>query len=73
MKPLAVSVEEAGRLVGLSKHTIRKYIRQGLIDAVRVGRRVLVPVASLERLLERVPEHSVAPDPAVTGKALPHG
>ena len=73
MKPLAVSVEEAGRLVGLSKHTIRKYIRQGLIDAVRVGRRVLVPVASLERLLERVPEHSVEPDPAVTGKALPHG
>jgi len=45
VKPLAVSVEEAGRLVGLSKHTIRKYIRQGLIDAVRVGRRVLVPVA----------------------------
>ncbi len=53
MRPLAVSVEEAGRLVGLSKHTIRLYIKKGLIDAVRAGRRVLVPVTSLEKLVEK--------------------
>lgn len=50
MEPLAVDVREAGRLLALSPHTIRAYIRKGRIKAVRVGRRVLVPAAELERL-----------------------
>lgn len=50
MEPLAVDVREAGRLLSLSPHTIRAYIRKSKLRAVRVGRRVLVPVAELERL-----------------------
>ncbi len=50
MEPLAVDVREAARLTSLSPYTIRRYIRKGRIRAVRVGRRVLVPVAELERL-----------------------
>ncbi len=50
MEPLAVNVEEAGRLVGLSKHTIRAYIRKGILPAIHAGRRVLVPIVSLHRL-----------------------
>ena len=52
MQPLAVNIEEAGRLTSLSKHTVRLYIRRGLLDAVHVGRRILVPVVSLQRLIE---------------------
>ena len=51
MEPLAVSCEEAGRLLGVSRFTIRRAIKQGRLQAVRVGRRVLIPVAELERLI----------------------
>lgn len=52
MEPLAVDIREAARLTSLSPHTIRAYIRKGKrIRAVRVGRRVLIPVAELERLV----------------------
>lgn len=50
-QPLAVDIREAGRLTSLSPHTIRAYVRKGRIRAVRVGRRVLVPIESLQDLL----------------------
>ena len=50
MKPLAVSVEEAALALGVSKHTLRKYIREGRVEAVHLGRRILVPVGVLEKL-----------------------
>ena len=53
MEPLAVSIAEAARLVGLRKYTVRQYVQKGLIHAVWVGRRVLVPLTSLERLVEK--------------------
>jgi excisionase family DNA binding protein len=49
--PLAVSIEEAARLSGLSKYTIRAYERRGLIKATRIGRRVLIPIDELKRVL----------------------
>ena len=48
---LAVSLEEAARLSGLSIYTIRAYERKGLIKATRIGRRVLITVSELERVL----------------------
>ncbi len=58
MERLAVDIREAARLTSLSPHTIRNYIRKGRIRAVRVGRRILVPVSSLEHLLrEAVPNN----------------
>jgi excisionase family DNA binding protein len=50
MEPLAVDVREAARLVSLSPFTVRRYIKRGLLRAVRVGRRVLVPLAECERI-----------------------
>ena len=50
MNPLAVSVREAARLTSLSVFTIRRYIKGGSLRAVRVGRRVLVPVAECQRI-----------------------
>jgi len=61
MEPLAVDVREAARLTSLSVHTIRAYCgKKGRIRAVRVGRRVLIPIAELERLVrEGVPASQV--------------
>jgi excisionase family DNA binding protein len=45
------SVEEAAELLGISKWTVRGYIKAGKLRAVRLGRRVLVEEAELERLV----------------------
>jgi excisionase family DNA binding protein len=52
MKPLAVDVRTAATMTGLSQHTIRQYIRRGLLGVTRCGRRVLIPVGALEKLIE---------------------
>ena len=52
MSSRAVSVYEAAQRLSVSAGTIRKYIRLGQIQAVRLGRRVLIPIESLEKLLK---------------------
>jgi excisionase family DNA binding protein len=52
MEPLAVDVREAARLTSLSVHTIRLYVNTGRIAATRIGRRVVIPLESLERLVK---------------------
>ena len=46
-----LSVEAAARLLGLSPWTVRLYIRNGKINSVRIGRRVLVEPSELQRLI----------------------
>jgi excisionase family DNA binding protein len=48
---LTVGVEQAAATLGLSKWTIRQYIREGKIAVVRIGRRVLIEPGELERLV----------------------
>ena len=50
---LAVGVEEAARLLGLSPHTIRAYERKGFMKATRIGTRVLFPISELHNLLQK--------------------
>ena len=52
MKPLAVDFEQAAKMISLSIHTLRAYERKGLIKATRAGRRVLIPMTELQRILE---------------------
>lgn len=47
----AYSLDEAAKLISVSKFTISRRIREGKIRAIRVGRRVLVPSDSIHRLL----------------------
>jgi len=44
---LSVSVAEAARLLGVSSYSIRNYIRRGELSAIRLGRRVLLPLDRL--------------------------
>jgi len=48
---LAVGVKDAAAALNISHWSIRKYIRQGRLRAVRIGRRVLIEPAELQRLI----------------------
>lgn len=52
MEPIAVDVKEAARLTSLSVRSIRRYIGLGRLRVTRVGRRVLVSLASLRQLFQ---------------------
>lgn len=49
--PLTVDVKTAAQMTSLSPHTIRLYLRTGRLQAVKCGRRVLIPVESLRKLV----------------------
>ena len=49
---LTYTVEEAGRLLGLSRNLAYEGIASGAIPSIRIGRRILVPRAALKRLLD---------------------
>jgi hypothetical protein len=45
-----IEVHEASRRTGSSPWTWRAHIKRGNVKVVRIGRRVLIPVAELERI-----------------------
>lgn len=45
------SVKQAAELLGISYWTVRSYIREGKLKAVRLGRRVLVEESELEQFV----------------------
>lgn len=51
MDKIAVSKREAARLLSLAPRTLDRRLADGSIRAIRIGGRVVVPVAELERLV----------------------
>lgn len=49
---LAITPEEAAKRLSIGRSTIYKLIAAGEIPARRLGRRLVVPVRALERLLD---------------------
>ena len=49
---VVLTVEEARRLLRLSRGLMYQAIRRGEIPSIRVGRRILISRAGLERLLK---------------------
>jgi len=47
-----MSIPEAGRVLGIGRDAAYQAARHGQIPTIRLGRRLVVPVAALERLLE---------------------
>ena len=51
-KHLVYSVADAGKRLGLSRGLMYEAIRTGQIPSIRIGRRILIPCAALDHLLE---------------------
>ena len=56
-----VTVEEAGRELGISRNGAYEATRRGEIPTIKIGRRILVPRAALDRMLASAAD---APPPA---------
>jgi excisionase family DNA binding protein len=61
-RPLSVS--EAAAMLGLTDYLVRQAIRDGLLDAFRVGRTLRIRPASVSRLLRGDGQAAAASDPA---------
>jgi excisionase family DNA binding protein len=48
---VAITVDEAARLLGISRTMAFQAVRSGELPAIRLRRRVLIPVAQLNELL----------------------
>ncbi len=51
MDKLTYTVTEAAALLGIGRSAAYEAARSGQLPTIRIGKRVLVPVAALERLL----------------------
>ena len=49
---IVLTVPEAARALGLGRNQAYAAVRRGELPAIRVGRRLLVPLAALERLVD---------------------
>ena len=59
VRRLMLSVDECAQAVGLSPRFVRMLIQRGQLRAIRIGKRVLVPVEELERFA-RISEPQVS-------------
>lgn len=72
--PLTLTVEEAGRLLGISRGAAYRAAACGQIPTIRLGRRLLVPTARLHQLLgirhteDLEPGEAPANDSTVAGR-----
>ncbi len=48
---IVLSVEEARKLLGLSRGSMYQAINSGQVPSVRIGRRLLIPRVRLEQML----------------------
>jgi excisionase family DNA binding protein len=54
MEKLAVSLAEAETLTSVSRFTLRRQIKRGLLKVSRVGRRIVIPLSELQKLIRPV-------------------
>lgn len=52
MEPLAVSVNDAARALGLGRTSIYAMIGDGRLETFKLGRRTLIKAASIRRLVD---------------------
>lgn len=52
MEILAVSVNEAARILGVGRTSLYSMIADGKVEARKLGRRTVITMASLRRLID---------------------
>lgn len=52
MEALAVSINEAAKALSLGRSTIYVLIAKGRLETRKIGKRTVIPAASLTKLLE---------------------
>lgn len=52
MEPITTSINDTARALNLGRTSIYALIREGRQETVKLGRRTLVKIASIRRLLE---------------------
>lgn len=49
----AMSVEEAAQELGICRNAAYAAVKEGQIPSIRIGRRLIIPRAAFERMLQR--------------------
>ena len=52
LEPLTYRIEEAAQLLGIGRNHAYEAAKRGEIPSVRIGKRLLVPKAALDKLLK---------------------
>lgn len=52
MEPIATSINDTAKALGLGRTSIYLLIREGRLETIKLGRRTLVRIASIRRLLD---------------------
>jgi excisionase family DNA binding protein len=50
--PVTLTIPQAAKRLGVSRNSAYQAARRGEIPTIRIGKRILVPVAALERKLQ---------------------
>jgi len=57
---VTLTVKEAAEVLGVARNTCYEAVHRGEIPTIRIGNRLLIPVAGLRRLLGEVDEPEAA-------------
>ena len=52
MEPITTSINDAAKALSLGRTSIYALIREGRLETIQLGRRTLVRIASIRRLLD---------------------
>ena len=61
---MTITVTETAKRLGIGRNTAYDAVRRGEIPTIRIGKRILVPVSALDRLLNGTSERSQAEESA---------
>ncbi|WP_420607571.1 helix-turn-helix domain-containing protein [Novosphingopyxis sp.] len=56
MEPLAISINETAKALGIGRSSVYELLKSGKLDAFKIGRRTLLTTESVKRLAQTRPD-----------------